>query len=79
MLTVFMLFVAINPFPILPAHNKNPYKVIVEEIGIGNLATIASVFSPSGSDAATIAIAHYPESYMAQMLGTFNPSIMTSK
>lgn len=60
-------------------HNKNPYKVIVEEIGIGNLATIASVFSPSGSDAATIAKAHYPESYMAQMLGTFNPSLMTSK
>ncbi len=56
-------------------NGRDPYKVITEEIGVGNLITIASIFVPDASSG-TIAKTHYPESYMAIMLGITDPSML---
>ncbi len=57
-------------------NGREPYKVITEEIGVGNLITVASVFVPGAGDTATIAKAHYPETYMAMLLGLSDPDML---
>ena len=58
------------------AHGKNPYNVIVNEIGIDNLSIIASVLSGSTDDGITLLKAHSPESYVARLLSISDPSLM---
>ncbi len=60
-------------------NGRDPYKVITEEIGVGNLITMASVFTEGSSETGTIAKAHYPESYIAAMLGILNPGMLNIK
>lgn len=57
-------------------NGRDPYTVITEEIGVTNLITVASIFAPVTGNAGTISKVHYPESYMAMMLGISNPQML---
>lgn len=60
-------------------YGKNPQTVITEEIGVANFITIASIFDTSSTISGTIARAHYPESYIATLLGFPNAQNYMSK
>lgn len=57
-------------------HGENPYKVIVNEIGIDNLSIIASVLSGTSDDGFAFTKIHSAESYTAQLLSITSPSLM---
>lgn len=57
-------------------HGENPYDIIVNKIGISSLTTLASVFSDTSAGGVDMAKAHFPESYISQLLSIAEPTLM---
>lgn len=60
-------------------HGKNPYNIITKDIGLANLVTVATVFSPNSDKTNEVSFSHYPEVYMSWLFGFSDTERLTAQ